>query len=51
MKIFTREEVFASMKLDIDRQHFNHDNDGQVVIYTGIFEWRDGTYRDEPEGE
>lgn len=24
------------------------DNDGQIVIYTGLFEWSDGSLRDEP---
>ena len=25
------------------------DNDGQFVFYTGLFQWSDGTIRDEPE--
>lgn len=27
------------------------DNLGQVVIYTGVYLWKDGTYRDEKESE
>lgn len=25
------------------------DNDGQIVVYTGLFRWEDGTIREEPE--
>lgn len=26
-----------------------HDNEGQIVIYTGIYDWEDGSFHDEPE--
>ena len=48
MKTFTTEEVeevFASKNtLGVDLY-------GQLIIYTGMFQWSDGTYRDEPENE
>ena len=29
---------------------YEHDNDGQIVIYTGWYEHNDGTLSTEPEG-
>lgn len=41
MRIFTPEEIFKNC--------FEVDLYGQLIIYTGIFQWSDGTYRDHPE--
>ena len=51
MKIFTNKE--ARLHIDEVRrtQEFDRDNEGQLVLYTGLFEWKDGTIRDEPEEE
>jgi hypothetical protein len=49
MKIFTEQEVdelFESIDGD-----FQRDNSGQVIIYTSVFEWSDGTFRSEPQSE
>jgi hypothetical protein len=27
------------------------DNDGQLVFYTGVYQWSDNTFHDEPEPE
>ena len=30
-------------------EDFEHDNDGQLVCYTGIYQWNDGTFRHSPD--
>lgn len=45
MKTYTLEEVMqmhASTPGALD-----YDNQGQLVFYTNIFRWQDGTYRDQ----
>lgn len=29
----------------------DYDNNYQILFYSGIFEWKDGSYHDEPEPE
>jgi hypothetical protein len=45
MKILTKAEVAASC----DGGELEFDNHGQMVIYTGVYLWKDGSYRDEPD--
>ena len=49
MKFFTEEEVENMIELDIFPGASLEKDNGQFIIYTGIFEWKDGSYRDEPE--
>lgn len=51
MKIYTKKELREHLVQLIDHEEFDHDNYWQLVIYTGVFEWEDGSYRDEPEPE
>lgn len=47
MKIFTKEEVDActcSYNGELE-----HDEQGQLIVYTGIYQWKDGSCRDQPE--
>ena len=46
MKIFTEADVLK----DITENDLTEtDNQGQIVIYTGKFQWDDGTIRDVPD--
>jgi hypothetical protein len=45
MKTFTIDEVLSLIG---SHQH-GEDNEGQIIVYTGVYEWSDHTYHDEPE--
>ncbi len=53
MATFTIAEVQDSIVDQVGGPHLvsqmETDNDGQLVLYTGIFKWSDGTYHDEAE--
>lgn len=40
-------EMLMSGGVDLDQT----DNDGQIVIYTGVYKWADGSLHTEPEHE
>lgn len=35
--------------LDNSNCQFEEDNEGQLIIYTGIYRWKDGSYRNRQE--
>lgn len=49
MKTYTEAEVDTLTDIKAEGVELCHDNQGQIVLYTGIFRWNDGTFRDEPD--
>ncbi len=49
MKTYTQADVYDMTKTTSPGGSVENDNQGQLVIYTGIFRWNDDTYHDEPD--
>lgn len=46
---YLTEELHES--LEVSKCQIEEDNDGQIIVYTGIYQWKDGTYRDQIENK
>lgn len=52
MSNLTSDEVhdaIVSAASDTNADDYMCDNDGQLLVYTGIYRWADGTYHEEQE--
>lgn len=47
MKTFNEKEVEA--RTNCPGGQLEHDNQGQIIVYTGLYQWNDGTVRDQPD--
>ena len=50
MKTFTKAEVLEILH-SVQLSELSDDFDGQLMFYTGIYQWADGTLRDLPEND
>ena len=48
MRTFTAEEVNRIRRATVNGK-LERDEHNQLIVYSGIFEWDDGTYRDQPQ--
>jgi hypothetical protein len=51
---FTVAEVQDGIIEEVSGAHpaeMETDNEGQLIIYTGIYRWKDGSYHDEAEDQ
>jgi hypothetical protein len=50
VRIVYQDEAEMYAKLSIPRGgNMDYDNLGQIIFYTSVFRWNDGTFRDEPD--
>lgn len=48
MKIYSEAEVEIILR-EVGKMDHQEDLQGQMIIYTGLFNWKDGTVRDQPD--
>jgi hypothetical protein len=50
-KKLTTKQIYKHMNSLVKLGSYDTDNQAQLIIYTGIYQWSDGGYRFEPEFE